>query len=75
MRINIFGIVLPDLNPIMNLWTAEVCDRKPTNVTNVVELHRFCQQEWLQIQSNACGCIKSVSLIMYSSDLADLVKL
>ena len=40
----------PDLNPIENMWTVlkkQVCARK---LTNEVELHRFCQEEWFKIQ-------------------------
>ena len=45
----------PDLNPIGNMWTVSVKKQVcASTTTDLVELHRFCQEEWLSIPE-ACG--------------------
>lgn len=46
--------IIPDRNPIRNMWTvlkSQVCGRKHTNLT---ELYQFCQGERSNIQQNIC---------------------
>ena len=45
----------PDLNPIENVWVElkkRVRARRPTNLT---QLHKLCQEEWVDFGPTYCG--------------------